>query len=281
MPPSRDLGFVSRILLFLALGLGLASHSSGKPSSEARLTHLANDVQLVSGNGSEGVLHQEPQARPATLNESVNEYTLVRTGADSRAELSFPNETVVRLAANTVFHFEHDTRGLKLNEGAMLIDASRKAKRARVIAGAVTADIAGTTSMIEHHSRVFKFLVLQGTGRVFRAGHLGDSVVVGPGQIVIGKTSAPLSNPADFDIARFVRTSRLITDFLPLQSKTAIVGASEKQQRRKSRKTLIDTNLVIFGSGTAVSLTKENNSSRPSLEQPTSTNELENLGPID
>jgi hypothetical protein len=58
----------------------------------------------------------------------------------------------------------------------------------------------------------------------------------------------------DFDIARFVKTSRFIVDLPPLRSEKLIVSESQKQQREKSKKTLIDTNLAIFGGGTRVSV---------------------------
>ena len=54
----------------------------------------------------------------------------------------------------------------------------------------------------------------------------------------------------DFDIARFVKTSRFITDFRPLHSEKLIAAESQKQQQEKSKKSLIETNLVIFGGGT-------------------------------
>jgi hypothetical protein len=53
-----------------------------------------------------------------------------------------------------------------------------------------------------------------------------------------------------------LKTSHLIIDFAPLRSESSIVSESQKQQRQKSKKVLIDTNLVIFGGGTQVSLTE-------------------------
>src|SRR5207237_10177189 len=54
---------------------------------------------------------------------------------------------------------------------------------------------------------------------------------------------------------RLLKTSLLIIDFPPLGRRNLIAKESEKQQRAKSKRTLIDTNLVIFGKGTLVSLT--------------------------
>lgn len=224
----------------------LASGLNAATREEARLTQVSKDVQLVDPNDA---------VRPATVNDTVGEKTVVRTGVDSRAELTFPDQTIVRLAANTALSFKDGTRNLNLSEGAVLVQAPKKAKRAKVQGGSVSAAIKGTTVMFEYHPGVCKFLVLEGTGRLYRPGHLGDSVLVGPGQMVIGNPSSALSDPVDFDIARFLKTSRFIVDLPPLGSEKLMASECEKQAREKSKKNLIDTNLVIFGGGTLVSLT--------------------------
>jgi len=119
------------------------------------------------------------------------------------------------------------------------------------------AAVAGTTVIIEYHPGFYKFLVLEGTVRSYRPGYLGDSVLVRAGQMVFGSPEAALSDPVDVDIDRFMKTSRLITDFPPLRSEKLIIAESRKQQREKSNKSLVDTNLVIFGGGTQVSVTDQ------------------------
>src|SRR5206468_12376666 len=61
-----------------------------------------------------------------TLFRSVHKETVVRTGNGSRAELSFSDETVVRLAAHTAFDFNRGTRGLNLKDGAALVQRSEE-----------------------------------------------------------------------------------------------------------------------------------------------------------
>jgi hypothetical protein len=213
--------------------------------NQARVTRVKNSVRLEQLNNA---------TRLASVNELVNEGTVVRTGNASRGELAFSDETVVRLAANSAFDFNHGTRGLNLKKGAGLIQATKEANGATVHVGRVAASVAGTTVMLEYHGRLYKILVLEGTARVYRPGHLGDSVLVRPGQMVFGNPDAAVSDPVDVDIERFMKTSCLITDFPPLRSEKSIAAEDEKQQREKSKKTLIDTNLVIFGGGTQVSL---------------------------
>lgn len=214
-------------------------------AGEARLTLVSNQVQL---------LHNTNAVGRASMNDVVDAGAVVRTGKKSRAELTFSDETAVRLAANTAFSFKSGTRDLNLCEGAVLVQTPRTARGATIHAGKVAAAISGTTVMVEYHPGVCKFLVLEGTGRLYRPGHLGDSVLVGPGQIVMGNPNASLSDPATFDILGFVKTSRLMTDFPPLRSEKMILTETQKQQREKSKKSLVETNLVIFGGGTRVSL---------------------------
>jgi len=224
---------------------GFPSEANAASASQARITRVTNHVQL---------LRPTTAARSASVNGIVDEDTIIRTGGSSGAELTFPDETVVRLAANTSFSFKNGTHDLSLGEGAVLVQAPKSANGATIHAGTVAAAITGTTAMIEHRPNVYKFLVLEGTGRLHRPGHPGDSVLVGPGQLVMGNPNAAVSDPVDFDIARFVKTSRFVVDLPPLRSEKLIAAESLKQQEEKSKKTLIDTNLVIFGGGTRVSV---------------------------
>ena len=213
--------------------------------SEARVARVTNYVQL---------LHPVRAPQRASVNDIVDQGTVVRTGKDSHAELTFSGETVVRLAAQTSFDFYHGTRGLDLKVGAALVQAPKDANGATIHMGSVAGAVAGTTVMIEYHPGVYKFLVLEGTGRLYRPGHLGDSILVHAGQMVIGNPDSAISDPVDVDIGSFMATSHFITDFPALRSEKSILAESQKQQREKSKKTLIETNLVIFGGGTQVSL---------------------------
>jgi hypothetical protein len=240
-----------RLFAFIAITASFTTWFPGRltaaSTNEARVTRVKNHVQLADFKN----------ARRASVNEIVHEETVVRTGNEARAELGFSDETVVRLAANTAFDFNRGTRGLNLKEGAVLVQAPREANGTTIHAGSVTAAVAGTTVMIEYHPGFYKFLVLEGTARSYRPGHLGDSVLVRAGQMVFGNPEAALSDPVDVDIDRFMKTSRFVTDFPSLRSQKSIVAESQKQQREKSSKTLLDTNLVIFGGGTQVSLTDQ------------------------
>jgi FecR-like protein len=241
----RQLQFFALVTTTACLVIRLPNEVNAASVNGARITRVNNQVQL---------LHPAATARPASVNDIVDEGTLVRTGSSSHAELTFPDETVVRLAANTTFGFKKGIHDLSLTEGAVLVEAPKNTNGATIHTASVAAAITGTTAMIEYHPGVYKFLVLKGTGRVYRPGHFGDSVLVAPGQLVIGNPSVAVSDPVDFDIARFVKTSRFITDFPPLRSEKMVLAECQKQQREKSKKFLVETNMVIFGGGNHVSL---------------------------
>jgi hypothetical protein len=245
---NRQLCLFVFVTVIASLAMSFPSLLDAASTNEARVTGVKNQVQL--GN-SKNI------ARSASVDDIVREQTIVRTGNRSSGEVTFSDQTVVRLAANTAFDFNRGTRGLNLAEGAVVVQAPKEANGATIHAGSVAAAVAGTTVMIEYHPGFYKFLVLEGTARTYRPGHLGDSVLVRPGQMVFGSPESALSDPVDVDIERFMKTSRFITDFPPLGSVKSIVAESQKQQREKSTKNLADTNLVIFGGGTQVSVTDQ------------------------
>ena len=216
--------------------------------NQATITRLINNVQLRPG---------QEAPRAAVLNDNVPDGTTVATGMDSRTELTFTDQTSARLSANTIFSFNKGTRNLDLAEGAMLLRVPKGVGSAKITTGAVTAVINGTTVIVECHPHAYlKFISLEGTARLYLKRRWGESVLVRPGQVLITNPDAKgLPDPVDVDLARLLKTSLLIIDFPPLGSQNLIAKESEKQQRAKSKRSLIDTNLVIFGKGTVVSLT--------------------------
>ena len=233
------------LALSIGLWLPLATSLNGATQKqEARITGIVHDVRLVTGGGA---------THAASANESVREGMTVRTGTASRVEITFADQTIARLGANSVFDFK-DTRNLELKDGTMLLQAPRNAKGAKIHAAGFVAALTGTTTVLESYPTHYKVLVLEGTGRLYRPSHLGDSILVEAGQMVFGQPNAALSDPVDFDIGRFLKTCRFIVDFKPLRSGASMASESQKQQKEKSKKNLIDTNLVILGGGTVVSL---------------------------
>jgi hypothetical protein len=152
-------------------GSGVAAEKS-----DARVTQIVHDVRVLPSKAS---------ARPASLNETVIQGTGVRTGSDSRAELTFGDLSLTRLGANTVFSFDQGARSLNLTSGAALICVPPDAGSVRVIAPAVTAAISGGVAMAETHKDSWiKIIIIEGQG-VVTLKKSGKSLTLHSGQMIV------------------------------------------------------------------------------------------------
>ena len=155
----------------------------------------------------------------------------------------------------------------------MLLRVPKNAGGAKINTAAITAAITGTTVMIETHpvtsakkGGFYKFIVLEGTARLFLPGHMGESVLVHAGQMIIMRPDGKkVPDPVDVDIGKIMQSSLLITGFGPLPSIQLIALQEQQQYALKSSGQLYQTNLVIFGGGTGVSLTDPTNTNTVSV----------------
>ena len=237
---------LSSIPLALFLVLWLLIPAGGAEIKGARFNTVVGSVTTQSTAAG---------LRRAALNQIVGDNTTVRTGARSRTELTLANQGVARLWEKTVLNVKDAGRTLFLEDGAMFLDIPAGAELANIRGAGIAIEVAGTSAVLEYHPQVFKLLVLKGTARLYRPGHVGDSVLVTAGQLVFGNPNAALSDPVDFDLKHFLQTSRFITEFPPLRNQGSIASEIQRQEREKSRKVLMETNLVMYGGGTSVSAT--------------------------
>ncbi len=195
------------------------------------------------------------------MNERIVAGATVQTGVDSQTELSFDDQTLARLAAKTAFTFGANPNQMDLRNGAMLVRAPAHGRSVQIRTANATVAVNGTTSFLEHNAgKYLKLVVLQGTARVFLPAHLGESVLVKEGQLLLfrlGPKLTSLSGPVDVDIERMLTTSSLIKGWPPLGTEAAINQRIAEQKKRKAKGGLVDTNLVINGRGTVVSLVEQ------------------------
>ena len=232
---------------FLLLAGLCLSAANGAQLKQARVSQVIKDVKLLPAQAA---------PRPAVVSDEVREGTAVRTGIESRAELTFTDQTLARLGANTIFSFTEGTRNLDLGGGAMLLRVPKNSGGAKIHTAAVTAAITGTTVLLEYHPNAFiKFIVLEGVARMFRKNRVGESVLVHAGQmLIVNPNGEGLPEPVDVDLERLIKTSLLINGFPPLLSLDLIDRQIATQRKALSEGDLVNTNLVIFGGGTGVSL---------------------------
>src|SRR6059058_5639609 len=242
---------IRNLSLFVVI-FGIAVSMPAAQLKEAQVTQVVKDVKLLPTGAA---------ARPAAVSDEVRDGTAVRTGVDSRSELKFSDQTLARLGANTLFSFAEGTRNLNLQDGAMLLRVPKGAGGAKISSAAVTAAITGTTVMVETHALTkknknsyYKFIVLEGTARLYLPGRLGESTLVKAGQMIIMRAdSKMIPEPVDVDISKITQSSFLVTGFsTPLGSEALIAFEKTKQDEQKNSGQLHETNLAIYGGGTNV-----------------------------
>ena len=241
----RALSVERGLFLVVSIFLLLPVVSSANGGRGAQIAQLKGDVH---------VFDPDSKALAASVNLRIEQGSTIQTGADSWVEVRFENLGCARLGPNSLLSFENGSRRITLKEGSTVLQMPKRAHGARIEGDKNIAVVAGTTALFECHPNVFKFLVLEGTVRFYRPGHLGDSILLAPGRMIIGQPGAALSDPVDFDLLRFMKSSRFVTDFQPLESAQRIAQEVQKQERDKSRGILRSTNLAIFGGGTSVSV---------------------------
>jgi hypothetical protein len=234
---------VSYFAVLLLAGQVIAAESK----KEARVTQIIRDVKLLPAEAS---------ARAAVVNDRVAEDTGVRTGGESRSELTFADLTITRLGANTIFSFNKAGRSAQVDSGSILLRVPKDSGGGRIKTSAVTVAVTGTTVIMEStRGGRNKLIVLEGSARLslvkypkqFQNLRAAQMVDVPP-----GATTVPL--PVNIDLNDLMRKHPLITDFPPLPSRDLIVAAAQQPPPPPSGPSVFPILPVIdlFGGGVRV-----------------------------
>ena len=203
----------------LCAGLAVAASSSNK---EARVTQIIHDVKLLPSDAA---------ARPAVVNDRVAEDTGVRTGGDSRSELTFADLTITRLGANTIFSFNKAGRNVQLDSGSILLRVPKDSGGGAIKTSAVTVAVTGTTVILETaRAGKSRLTTLEGGARLSLVKHPREFRFVKGGQMLdvpAGATTLPM--PVNIDLNQVMKTHPLITDFGPLPSRDLIAAAASSK----------------------------------------------------
>jgi hypothetical protein len=181
--------------------------------SQARVTQVVQDVKVVPSGSA---------ARPANVNETVNQGSAVQTGTQSRSELTFQDKTITRLGEKTIFTVGKGARTIDLGSGQFLLYVPKNSGGAKVKMGSVTAAITGTTVLGDvRPNGIVEFTVLEGDANV-RLDSVGQCLRMHAGQkVTYDPISGRLGNPVDVDIQKQM-TSPLVADFGQLPSAALI-----------------------------------------------------------
>jgi FecR protein len=230
--PSPNSNLVAAISLTGTVA-GIATVLFAAEQKQARVTEVIHDVRLLAG---------QTAARPAVVNETVREGTAVRTGTDSRAELTFLDQTLTRLGANTVFSFGAAARTYDLGSGAVLMSAPKATGTVKITTAVATCAVSGFTAILERHSNAWnKFILLHGNGTLTLRGLPGDPCRLHTGQMVVFPPHPTHCPPVlNIDISKLLN-GKLVKGFKgPLPELNIILADIENQQNQPPSGGLID-----------------------------------------
>ncbi len=206
---------------FCVVSLLSAAVASGQ---QARITQVVREVKLLPANAA---------ARTASLNDEVRAGIAVRTGDRSRSELTFPDVTITRLGANSIFAFDQGGRDGNLEGGSVLLRVPKNSGGGQVRTSAVTVAVTGTTLILEgSRSGRSKLIVLEGSGRLSLVKYPRQSRDVGAGQVLdVPAGARTLGMPQNIDLDQVMKSHPLITGFRPLPSRDLILAAAKNPTR--------------------------------------------------
>lgn len=213
---------------------GIATVLFAAEQKQARITEVVHDVRLLAA---------QTAGRPAAVNDAVREGTAVRTGTDSRAELTFTDQTLTRLGANTVFSFGGAARTYNLGSGAILMSAPKGTGTVKITTAVATCAVSGFTMISEYHGNTWnKVLMLNGDGYVTLKKNPGDKRYIHTSEILVFRPDATvLPQPQQFDMCKVINYGHLVTGFaMKLPEWPTLAGLCERQRSEPINKKLID-----------------------------------------
>ena len=169
--------------------------------TSATVTEAHDEVTRGSAQGT--------KSEPAPVGTHVADGEYLKTGAKARAELQFPDLTITRMGANTIFNYSLTKNEVDLQSGTILFSKPKDGKELDIKTASVTAAILGTTGFLSLHGHDFTFGLIEGHARLTIG---GKSVPISDGQVLhINAGGAP--EIFTYDVPLLVKTSPLMTQF--------------------------------------------------------------------
>ena len=131
-----------RGLCFSAAVLAVPGLSGAAPFTTATVTKVENKVYL----GDRGAANA--QKRLAAAHDVMQAQNYLLSESDSRAEIQYPDGTLVRIGQNTVYSFNSESRTLALDRGSLLFHMPKGAGGGVIKTASLTAAITGTAGKI-------------------------------------------------------------------------------------------------------------------------------------
>lgn len=242
-------------------------------------------------------------AQPVSQGAIVRDENVVRTGGESRAELEFPDLTLTRLGANSIFSFDAEARAINCQQGAALFSKPTASGRIEVRSGAVTAAITGSTGFVSNQpmtragksharnanaeERTTMMGMLEGklhgtaSWRDRNGGPHSLTFRLGPGEMIVAQAGRqPVV--VQFDIPRFVATLPLITGFsTPLRNEPQLNRAVASYRADERRGFVQPTNVLVSSQPVQVAWTSSSRAVDPFDQSTNQLRHLTNMVPTD
>jgi hypothetical protein len=241
-----------------------------EPLTQSTFTEIVKEVNVVAA--------ATKAAQPAAVHDLVKAPDLVRTGPESRAELTAPDQSITRVGANTVFSFEPTGRNLNLEKGSVLFHSPAGKGGGSIRSGGAAAAVLGTTLIVSSTgSGGFKVILLEGKGKVTLPN--GKSVTLTAGQLVFVLPGQTDFGPVlDINLGKLVDGSQLVNGFSnPLASLPLIRQAVKKQDQRLAAGRLQDTGLSPENFGKKHQPTRVAGNGINSIDKPSYQSSVGNL----
>ena len=189
----------------------------------------------------------------------------VATGADSRAELQFPDKSLTRLGANSRLTIRGDQRTLDLDEGVMFLQVPKQMGGAKIRTGAVTAAVTGTTVVLERlplKQGGLKLIVIEGVVELFRNDKPGEFRSINAGEmLMMDLSSSGIPATKEVDLKQMLKSGNKFFQGVEGTPNSAQVNnAVSHQQSQIASGVLKKLGLVIPGRGNVAAVA--NNSSQ-------------------
>ena len=208
----------------ILLGVAFAAQCSmlsAAPLAQGTFTEIIHTVNRLAPDGTTG---------PASVNEIVKAPERVRTGADSRAELTASDKTITRIGANTVFAFDTTQRVLHLDQGSVLFHTPKGGGGGTIKSGGASAAVLGTTIIVSATpGGGFKLIVLEGKAKATLEN--GKTIVLKAGQLVfVLPEGKGFSKALTINLGKLAANSQLVTGFSHSLPSIDLINAAIQQQ---------------------------------------------------
>lgn len=197
---------------------------AAQPLTESAFTEIIQEANVVTATNKAGT--------PAKTNDIFKVPDLVRTGRDSRVELTAKDQTITRIGSNTTFTFAQSGRDILLKSGGVLFHSPAGAGGGAIKHKGSSAAVLGTTEICQIlPDGRFKVIDLEGHVEVSLVNGISVRLMAGQ-MVIVSPDGTKFSDVATFNLAELASHLLLVVGFSePLSSRSLIDAAIEQQNQ--------------------------------------------------